>query len=138
MAASPVPLLLIFSGYLFFVLNFGPRWMKNKKPFRLNKFIRAYNIFQVIACTYFVEWSIERGTTYRSTWKCVENKDDPDLKYDLNLHTWYFMMLRLIELVETIIFVLRKKQNQVSALHIYHHSSTVALLWIFLKNNNSE
>src|SRR5690349_17539336 len=121
--SSPAPLFLIFAAYLFFVLHFGPRWMQNKKPFRLNKLIRAYNIFQVIACTYFVEWTIARGTNFRSTWKCIENKDDQELVYDLNLHTWYFMMLRLIEFIETIIFVLRKKQNQISALHIYHHTS---------------
>lgn len=48
------------------------------------------------------------------------------------------MMLRLIELIETVIFVLRKKQNQVSPLHIYHHISTVVLLWSFLKYSSSE
>lgn len=38
----------------------------------------------------------------------------------LNL-TWYYYILKLIDLTDTIIFVLRKKQNQVSFLHIYHH-----------------
>lgn len=35
--------------------------------------------------------------------------------------TWCYYMLKLIDLIDTIIFVLRKKNNQVSFLHIYHH-----------------
>lgn len=37
--------------------------------------------------------------------------------------TWYYYILKLIDLTDTIIFVLRKKQNQVSFLHIYHHAA---------------
>ncbi|XP_070505842.1 very long chain fatty acid elongase F-like, partial [Chironomus tepperi] len=43
-----------------------------------------------------------------------------------------FIILRLSELLETVFFVLRKKFKQVSMLHVYHHISTVVLLWIFL------
>lgn len=135
---TPAPLLLTFTAYLLFVLNVGPRYMKNRKPFNLSGLIRAYNVFQVIACTYFVEWSIERGTTYKSTWRCSQNRLDPVSSFELNTTTWYFMILRLIEFVETIIFVLRKKQSQVSTLHIYHHISTVVLLWFSLKYSQSK
>ena len=37
--------------------------------------------------------------------------------------------------VETGIFVLRKKDNQTTALHLYHHVSTFLLAWITLKYN---
>jgi hypothetical protein len=51
---------------------------------------------------------------------------------------WWFLMLRLGELIETVFFVLRKKQSQVSALHIYHHISTATLLWLYFKYNAGE
>jgi hypothetical protein len=49
-----------------------------------------------------------------------------------------FIMLRIIEFIETVMFVLRKKQNQVSPLHVYHHISTVCLLWVFFNYHPSK
>ena len=48
------------------------------------------------------------------------------------------IFIRTLELVETVFFVLRKKQNQVSHLHVYHHVSTILLLWAFYKYNASK
>lgn len=46
---------------------------------------------------------------------------------------WWLIFLKLFDYVETIIFVLRKKQNQVSGLHVYHHVSNMIFLWYYLK-----
>lgn len=138
MMGSPAPLLMTFASYLLFVLKVGPKYMEYRKPMNLSLFIRSYNVFQVIACCYFVNWSVKRGIDFSVTWKCLENKSDPALVHNLNVHSWWFICLRLVELSETVVFVLRKKQNQVSPLHIYHHISTVVLLWTFLKYNNSK
>lgn len=35
---------------------------------------------------------------------------------------WFYYMCKLIELLDTVFFVLRKKQNQVTFLHVYHHT----------------
>lgn len=45
---SPVPSILIVALYLYFVTQFGPKIMINKKPFRLRNILVAYNAFQVI------------------------------------------------------------------------------------------
>lgn len=135
---SPAPLLLTFASYLLFVLSVGPRYMKDRKPMKLSFFIRSYNVFQVCACIYFINWGRKRGINFSSTWQCLENRKDAGERLELDQISWLFMQLRLIELVETVIFVLRKKQNQVSSLHIYHHLSTVVLLWSFLKYSSSE
>ncbi|TGZ38997.1 Elongation of very long chain fatty acids protein [Temnothorax longispinosus] len=42
---------------------------------------------------------------------------------------WYFFLLKIFDYVETIVFVLRKKDNQISGLHLYHHVSTLLLSW---------
>lgn len=42
-------------------------------------------------------------------------------------------MLKLAELIDTVIFILRKKYNQASFLHVYHHTSTAILSWIACK-----
>jgi elongation of very long chain fatty acids protein 4 len=46
---------------------------------------------------------------------------------------WYYFLLKIWDLVETGIFVLRKKNNQVSGLHLYHHVSTLSLMWIVMR-----
>ena len=135
---SSMPLVFIFSVYFTFVLYVGPRYMRNRKPMNLDGFIRAYNVFQIIACTYFIKWTISRGVTYKSTWQCLETKKDSESYLELCNHIWYFILLRLAELTETVVFVLRKKQKQVSILHLYHHTSTVSLIWLFMKYSPSK
>lgn len=39
-------------------------------------------------------------------------------------------MLKLLDLLDTVFFILRKKQNQVTFLHVYHHASMVGFVWI--------
>uniref|UniRef100_A0A1B0CFB3 Elongation of very long chain fatty acids protein n=2 Tax=Lutzomyia longipalpis TaxID=7200 RepID=A0A1B0CFB3_LUTLO len=56
----------------------------------------------------------------------------PTLMRALNI-TWFVMMCKVIELVDTVFFVLRKKQKQVSVLHVYHHASTLFLCWLAVK-----
>lgn len=48
--------------------------------------------------------------------------------------SYYTWLLKGFELVETIFFVLRKKDNQVSVLHVYHHISTFVLTWFFARS----
>lgn len=42
-------------------------------------------------------------------------------------------MLKLIDLIETVVFVLRKKSTQISFLHLYHHVSTFLLFWLITR-----
>jgi len=46
---------------------------------------------------------------------------------------WWLFYLKLFDYVETCVFVLRKKQNQISFLHAYHHVSNVLFGWYYLK-----
>lgn len=39
--------------------------------------------------------------------------------------TYAYFLLKLFDLLETVIFVLRKKPGQVSVLHVYHHMAVL-------------
>lgn len=134
---SPVPLMVVFSIYILFVLGIGPRFMKNRLPMELKTFIRAYNVLQVIACAVFVKLFLDWDISLMKTWQCVHSKSNLDANQSAFVG-FCFIMLRISELSETVVFVLRKKQNQVSTLHVYHHISTIILLWLFIKYNQSE
>ncbi|TGZ51829.1 Elongation of very long chain fatty acids protein [Temnothorax longispinosus] len=46
---------------------------------------------------------------------------------------WWYFFSKIIELLDTVFFVLRKKQNQITFLHVYHHTITAVFSWCYLK-----
>lgn len=89
-----------------------------------------------MACLWLI-WEVGNGGWLNgrlSVFKChpVDYSDDP-MAVRLAEMTWWTMMVKLAELFETCFFVLRKKQNQVSRLHLYHHVSTLLFAWIGAK-----
>lgn len=46
---------------------------------------------------------------------------------------WFYFFSKIIDLLDTCFFVLRKKQNQVTFLHVYHHTITALFSWMYLK-----
>lgn len=46
---TSVPSILIVIGsYLYFVLNFGKKFMKNRKPYNIDRLLLYYNFLQVV------------------------------------------------------------------------------------------
>ncbi|XP_076384897.1 very long chain fatty acid elongase 7 isoform X2 [Megalopta genalis] len=131
---SPVPLLGIISLYLAFVLRLGPLYMKNRKPFNLNKLMIFYNIFMATASAAVFYGLLTSGFTTKFSLGCEIHvvSHDPE-SYRMARWIWRVLILKLFELGDTIIFILRKKFNQATFLHVYHHTSTVLLSWITCK-----
>lgn len=132
--SSSMPLMCIFLGYFIIVFLIAPKLMKGKSPLNLTLFTRIYNIAQVIICSWIVKWShADFGLSFRTVWKCLDDSIYVNRMIEYKTIQWWFLILRLTELIETVVFVLRKKQNQVSMLHVYHHLSTATIVWIFMK-----
>lgn len=47
--------------------------------------------------------------------------------------SYFYFLVKVIDLMDTIFFVLRKKFNQVSFLHMYHHSAMAIATYAYLK-----
>lgn len=123
----------IIPAYLLFVYLIGPRMMKDKPAFKLKKFMCIYNILQVLSCLYLIDrmWKLASWDIFNTT-KCKiysPNTDKEEYKLYIDL-VFKIYLLKVFELTDTVIFVLRKKQRQISFLHVFHHSSTITVAWL--------
>ncbi|XP_033213805.1 elongation of very long chain fatty acids protein 7-like [Belonocnema kinseyi] len=107
--------------------------MKDRPAYELKTFIRLYNIFQVVANAYIV-YEIFQVYPDATALRCVtgDYSWNPDAIRAART-IYYTAILKVIDLIETGIFVLRKKKNQISFLHVYHHISTVLFVLIFAR-----
>ncbi|XP_038210397.1 elongation of very long chain fatty acids protein-like isoform X2 [Zerene cesonia] len=105
--ATPGPMLMILAAYLLFVLKIGPSLMTKREPYKLTITLLLYNVFQVVLSAYMVQ----------------------KILFDI----WIYFAAKVTELLDTVFFVLRKKDSQVTFLHLYHHSIMMFGTWMYLK-----
>lgn len=108
--------------------------MNNRKPYELRTFMIGYNVFQVLACSFLIRHFFKYGWTFEYLYTCMLPDYSTDAKAIGIMYGSYFnYVIKTIELIETVLFALRKKQNQISLLHVYHHACTFLIAWIFAK-----
>uniref|UniRef100_R4G7V2 Elongation of very long chain fatty acids protein n=1 Tax=Rhodnius prolixus TaxID=13249 RepID=R4G7V2_RHOPR len=132
---SPLLLVLLLASYNLFVLKIGPYWMKNRKPFDVRLPMAMYNVLQVLFNGYFFEEALRLvWFNGRYSWVCEE----VDYSYDplaiwVAKMSWLFMFTKILDLLDTVFMVLRKKQEQISFLHVYHHTCMVFATWMAVR-----
>ncbi|XP_028966797.1 elongation of very long chain fatty acids protein AAEL008004-like [Galendromus occidentalis] len=117
-------------AYVLTVKIFLPTWMRHRKPFELLPYIRAYNIFMIVAnAWYFVQMSKRSylGGGFNFVCQGITHKVDSETMRLLDLHHQY-LFIRIIDLLDTIFFGLRKKWEHISVLHVAHHCIVVFLV----------
>ncbi|XP_055380531.1 elongation of very long chain fatty acids protein AAEL008004-like [Condylostylus longicornis] len=120
---SPLKTIAILALYYYFVKNLGPRLMKDRKPFQLKGVLMVYNIIQVVANAILSILSIYAffSNPDRKLRCLLSDYSNTDIAmFEANL-TYAYYLLKLSDLLDTIFFVLRKKNNQITFLHTYHH-----------------
>jgi hypothetical protein len=104
--------------------------MKNKKPYILRNPLIIYNTFQIILNIYMI-YGLSNIPQISYNIFGLNTIFNDNLKYFTYIH----YLSKYLDYCDTWFIVLRKKENQLSFLHIYHHS-TIAIIWGFLLNNN--
>ncbi|XP_012350816.1 elongation of very long chain fatty acids protein AAEL008004 isoform X4 [Apis florea] len=107
MMSSPFPTLFICLSYVYGVKVLGPKLMENRKPFQLKNVLIVYNLFQMV----FSAW----------------------LFYEMVHACWWYYFSKFTEFMDTIFFVLRKKNDHVSILHVIHHGCMPMSVWFGVK-----
>ncbi|XP_018574383.1 elongation of very long chain fatty acids protein AAEL008004-like [Anoplophora glabripennis] len=115
--------------YLYFVHNLGPKLMENRKPCDVTNIMRVYNVVQIVMNSYVVVLSVK--VISNMDWNCGAIDYSVNPESNLILHVCYvYYLLKILDLFDTIFFVLRKSYRQISFLHLYHHTIMIWCIWL--------
>ncbi|XP_071487643.1 very long chain fatty acid elongase 7-like [Diadema antillarum] len=116
------------------IVWFGPKLMEHREPFKLREVLIVYNLAMVLLSFCLVLGFARGGWLNGYTYGCqlVDYGSSP--KALVMLHTcWWFYFSKFIEMWDTFFFILRKKKNQISFLHVFHHAIMPFTWWIGVK-----
>lgn len=146
-----------------FVLYLGPKWMKNRKAFDLKYVIILYNALQVyhnywmistVRNLFYPFWNKKileikdkfnffshQAVSHKNFFKfflgfgCadVTEIEQIDFRNEIYRAFWHGSVNKIFDLLDTVFFVLRKKQSHITFLHVHHHVAMVAITWTFAK-----
>ncbi|XP_046663135.1 elongation of very long chain fatty acids protein 4-like [Homalodisca vitripennis] len=129
-----MPALATVLVYLVLVLYVGPRLMAGRKPLQLRKTMMIYNVFQVLFNCWMLYMTLATTDAfkYMVNHSCRPAKVD-DLRYTFHIYSWCYFVSKIIDLLDTMFMVLRKKDSHITFLHLYHHVSMVLFTWVSVK-----
>ncbi|XP_025423403.1 elongation of very long chain fatty acids protein AAEL008004-like, partial [Sipha flava] len=132
--SSPLPTITICLSYAFIVKILGPWLMRNRKPFQLRKTLIYYNLFQVLFSTwiFYEAWASAWGNGYSLRCEPVDYSMSPSAMRVARGCWWYYIS-KFTEFFDTFFFVMRKKYDQVSTLHVIHHGIMPMSVWFGVK-----
>jgi len=123
MSGGPWSVIGISLVYVLFCTVIGPAIMRNRPAYDLRFWILHYNSILIgvngigtVICLWITNWGLD-------TWNCTQHKPDVNnYKETLMVYLGFmFVVTKFFDFMDTIFFVLRKKYNQVTFLHIFHH-----------------
>lgn len=135
MSGGPWKLLYATTIYLYLVKIVLPRAMNKLPALELNWPLRGYNLLMIVSNIYAFYHGCRLLDFGRKCFGCevIDHQDYSHAEMELLNYGWLFLLSRLVEWLDTIFFVLRKKENQVTKLHVFHHSFVPLICWTYLK-----
>ncbi|KAL5240668.1 hypothetical protein ACI65C_008078 [Semiaphis heraclei] len=132
--SSPLPTMAMCLSYAFIVKILGPRLMRDRKPFQLRKTLIVYNLLQVIFSSwiFFEAWDAAWGNGYSLRCEPVDYSTSP-AAMRVARGCWWYYFSKFTEFFDTFFFVMRKKYDQVSTLHVIHHGIMPLSVWFGVK-----
>ncbi|XP_055695698.1 elongation of very long chain fatty acids protein AAEL008004-like isoform X2 [Lutzomyia longipalpis] len=129
-------IILIITSYVYIVKRLGPKLMENREPFQLKNTMNVFNVIQIVLNIYIAVF----GTYYSYwqpdfSWKCqpIDHTVVTPERLQLIFVSYVYFLTKILDLMDTVFFVLRKKYNQITFLHTYHHGGMVLGTFIFAK-----
>lgn len=133
---SPVLTSVVVLIYLLFVTKWGPSMMASRSSgFNIKRILVVYNVLMVMLsgwlCFEFCAagWI---GGGYSLGCQLIDMSRRPKAMRMVRV-CWVFYISKIVELLDTVFFVLRKKPEQVTFLHVFHHAIMPISWWFGMK-----
>lgn len=132
--SGPGPTMLICLTYALVATKLGPKLMEGRKPFELKRTLLVYNAFQVLFSIFLFNEALNAGwfTTYSFKCQPVDYSNSPHALRTAGGCWWYYIS-KFTEFFDTLFFVLRKKNSQITRLHVIHHGVMPLSTWFGVK-----
>ena len=128
--AFPITALVLYPTIIFF----GLKYMENREPFEIQKYVFVYNMYQCVLNAFIVGamiWEFNKNPWYSTRYGFLPwgNRVQPGYAgFRMTWLVWLHYNNKYLELLDTLWMVLKKKKNQITFLHCYHH---ILLIWIW-------
>ncbi|XP_026752492.2 elongation of very long chain fatty acids protein 7-like [Galleria mellonella] len=113
--------------YLVLVKIILPAFMKGKPAYELKNTLKLYNAFQVAYSAYLVfiytRYALRHGVIVTN---CPQGQELQKVIEEI----YPYFIAKHLDLLDTVFFILRKKDNQATFLHVYHHTAMVTWTWL--------
>lgn len=109
------------------MVYFGQKIMATRETFEIKPYIFTYNLYQCLLNLWTVYAMYEEVTSnpwFTGFWGVPPQAGPKGFR--ISSLVWLHYVNKYMELLDTVWMILRKKNNQVSFLHCYHH---VLLIW---------
>lgn len=128
---SYTPTFFLTITYLL-LIYMGTIYMRNRPAYSLKNVLQLYNFFLTLLSFYMLVELLSAvwSAGYRLQCQGLHEAGDADIRVAKVL--WWYYFSKLIEFLDTIFIVLRKKNSQISFLHVYHHASMFNIWWCVL------
>ena len=124
---DPTPSMLIILLYVTFCY-IAPRVLKGRS-FEITSYVRVYNLAMVFYSLYMA-YELYRNTLGYYYWPCEPlDRSMSPRSMAIAGAMWHYYISKIIEVLDSIFFTLRGKYNQLTCLHIYHHSTMIMMGW---------
>lgn len=113
---------VVCGGYLLLVYYVLPRFMKNREAYDLRWLIRFHNLFMIVSNFFFAVEFLNNSYLAGYSLLCQGMTYATD-KHSLRIVelAWWYLLVRAVDFLDTIFFLLRKKNDHVTFQHVSHH-----------------
>ncbi|XP_022669916.1 elongation of very long chain fatty acids protein AAEL008004-like isoform X1 [Varroa jacobsoni] len=132
--SNPIYVIVLEVAYLYFIYSYGPRMMANRKPYNLRNVINVYNVAMVIANCFFAYKFLRHsylGGGYNLFCQPMNHSTD-DNGIALVSYCYWYLLIRALDFLDTVFFVLRKRFDNITAQHVSHHALIVLNGYMFM------
>lgn len=124
LSGGPWKVLTICLLYVLFAKYWGPKLMKGKKAWDCRRAMVIHNMLLIALNGVGCLLGLLFTNFGRDAWSC-KRLDTADRSYKsyvlINLGYLYFMT-KFVDFLDTVFFVLRKKESHITGLHVFHHA----------------